>query len=126
MAILEIALRQYLIDEGVEAGIFPIILPQSPSYPAVTYQVISNQGHHDIPVDYPRIQITTWSPSFLDAQTLANDIEGILVRYKGVMGGYRIKQIVKEPSPGALYDRDAGDSGLYYVPVDYRVIYERK
>ncbi len=127
MAVLEVELRNIIIDEGTAAGsrIYPLILPQSPTYPAVTYQMISNQGHHDIPVDFPRIQFTTWSESILAAKQLAEEIQAALQCYKGVKGGYRIKQIVKEPSPGDLFDRDAGDSGLYYVPVDYRVIYER-
>jgi len=41
-----------------------------------------------------------------------------------VIDGYRIKQIVKIPSPGDLFDREAGDTGMFYIPVDYRIIYE--
>ena len=126
MPVLEVALRQHLIDEGTAAGerIYPLILPQNPTYPALTYQLISNQGHHDIPVDYPRIQITAWSPQLLQAKQLAGEVQAALQRYKGVMNGYRIKQIVKEASPGDLWDENAGDAGLYYVPVDYRIIYK--
>ena len=39
---------------------------------------------------------------------------------------YCIKQIVKLPSPGDLFDREAGDAGIYYVPVDYRIIYDKE
>ena len=127
MAVLEIELRNLIIEAETTAGsrIYPLILPMSPTYPALTYQQISNQGHHDIPVDFPRIQITAWAETLLAAKQLAEEVQSALQRYKGVLNGYRIKQIVKEPSPGDLYDRDAGDAGLYYVPVDYRVIYER-
>lgn len=124
MPLLEAAIRQYLISEGITAPIYPLQLPGKTDYPAITYQMISNHGHHDIPYDFPRIQITVWSPQLLTAKQLAQDIEGKLIRYKGVMGGYKIKQIVKEPSPGDLYDREGGESGLFYIPVDYRVIYE--
>lgn len=121
---IEEAIKEYLKSKGITAKIYPLILPQNPSYPAITHQEISNQGHHDLPVQYPRIQITTWSPRAMEARQLAITIEEILIRYKGIMGGYRVKQIAKEPSPGILFDANAGKSGLYYVPVDYRVIYE--
>lgn len=128
MAVIEVAIRNLIIEAETQAGdrIYPLILPQSPTYPAITYQSISNIGHHDIPFDYPRIQITAWSPSLLEAKQLAEEVQAALQRYKGVADGYNIKQIVKMDSPGDLYDRDADEYGLYYVPVDYRVIYEKE
>ena len=127
LAVIEVELRNLLVEKDTKAEerIYPINLPMNPEYPAITYQQISNQGHHDIPVDYPRIQVTSWSPSLLEAKQLAEEVQAELQRFKGVLNGYRVKQIVKMDSPGDLYDSDAGEAGLYYVPVDYRIIYER-
>ena len=126
MPAIEVELRQLIIDADTiaENRVYAIILPNNPTYPALTYQTISNQGHHDIPVDFPRIQITAWAEFISQASQLADEVQAVLQRYKGVLNGYRVKQIIKEPSPGDLHDKDAGDSGLYYVPVDYRVIYK--
>ena len=124
---LEIALRAHLIAEAPAAGgrIYPDILPQSPTYPAITYQQILNNSHHDIDIDFPRYQVTAWHERRLDAMNLADEIDKALTRYKGLLGAERIKQISKEPSPGVLFDRDAGAAGVYYVPQDFKIIYKR-
>lgn len=128
MVKLEIALRAHLITEATAAGsrIYPDILPQNPTYPAITYQQILSNTHHDIDIDFPRYQITAWDPRRIDALNLAADIDNALNRFKGMLGAERIKQIAKEPSPGVLFDRDAGVSGVYYVPQDYKIILYRK
>ena len=123
---IEIALLTLL--KGTSAGkrIYPMSIPFKVKYPALTYQRIANSGHHDIDVSYPRIQYTAWSDELILARQLAGEVESRLRRYKGVIDGYRIKQIVKLPSPGDLFDREAGEAGIYYIPVDYRVIYEKE
>ncbi len=125
--LIEKAIRDYLEEKDTGAGsrIYPLILPQKPVYPALTYQVIVSGGHHDIPVDYPRIQITSWAETLLAAKTLSLEVREALERFCGILGGYRIKQIVCVGGPGDLFDKDAGVRGLYYVPVDYRILYER-
>ncbi len=127
MAIIETVLRQKLVDAGTAAEwrVFPLLLPTRPEYPALTYQMISNQGHHDLPIDFPRVSITAWAETLIEARELAEEVQAELQCYKGVLDGHRIKQIIKEPGPGVLLDREAGSAGVYYVPVDYRVIYER-
>ena len=124
---LEIALRAHLIAEATAAGsrIYPDILPQNPTYPAITYQQILNNSHHDIDIDFPRYQVTAWAPRRIDAINLADEIDKALTRYKGYLGAERVKQISREPSPGVLFDRDAGAAGVYYVPQDFKIIYKR-
>lgn len=121
------ALRDYLISQGTtaEQRIFPNTLPQSLTYPAMTYSVVNNAGHHDLDVDFPRVNFTAFSPSVIAAEGLAGEVETLLRRFKGIIGGHRIKQIVMEPGPGTLFDREAGENGIYYVPLDFKVLYER-
>ena len=125
---LEIALRAHIIAEVPACGgrAYPDILPQNPTYPAITYQQILNSSHHDIDIDFPRYQVTAWHPRRIDAINLADEIDKALTRFKGYLGAERIKQISKEPSPGVLFDRDAGVEGIYYVPQDFKIIYYRK
>lgn len=125
---LEIQLRAHLIAEATTAGsrIYPDILPQHPTYPAITYQQILSNSHHDIDVDFPRYQITAWHPRRIDALNLADEIDRALTRYKGTLGTIPVKWISKEPGPGILYDRDAGADGIYYVPQDFKIVYVRQ
>ncbi len=121
---IETAILTLLTGTSAGKRIYPLTLPFKVAFPALTYQRISNMGHHDINVSYPRVQFTAWSDKLITARQLAGEVEDRLRRYKGVIDGYRIKQIVKIPSPGDLFDREAGDAGMFYIPVDYRIIYE--
>jgi len=123
---IEKAILTLLTDTSAGQRIYPLVLPFKVAYPALTYQRISNTSHHDIDIYHPRVQFTAWSDKLITARQLAGEVEDRLQRYKGVINGYRIKQIVKLPSPGDLFDREAGDAGIYYVPVDYRIIYEKE
>ncbi len=121
---VEKAILTLLTDTSAGQRIYPLVLPFKVAFPALTYQRISNTGHHDIDIEHPRVQFTAWSDNLITARQLAGEVEDRLRRYKGVIDGYRIKQIVKIPSPGDLFDREAGDTGMFYIPVDYRIIYE--
>ena len=123
---IEKAILTLLTDTSAGQRIYPLILPFKVAYPALTYQRISNTSHHDIDIHHPRVQITAWSDKLITARQLAGEVEDRLQRYKGVIDGYRIKQIVKLPSPGDLFDREAGDAGMFYIPVDYQIIYEKE
>lgn len=123
---IEVALLTLLEKTSAGGRIYPMSIPFKVQYPALTYQRIANSGHHDINVSYPRIQYTAWSDELTAARKLASEVEDRLQRYRGVIDGYRIKQIAKLPSPGDLFDREAGEAGIYYIPVDYRVIYEKE
>ncbi len=127
---IEVALLTLLTDTSAGARIYPLVIPFKTDLPALTYQRITDAGHHDIDVSHPRVQITAWSDRLLEARHLAAEVEGRLQRYKGVLPGFRVKQIVKLPSPGDIFDRDARtenvDTGLYYIPTDYRIIYMKE
>jgi len=129
---IEIALKDYLVTKGTAAAgrIVPPDLLHTVDFPAITYQIVSERGHHDINVDFPRVNFTAWAPSYMAARTLAMEVEEHLRRFKGIISGHRIKQIVMEPGPGVLHDREGydkgtGKTGLFYVPQDFKVIYER-
>ena len=126
---IEAALASYLkpvseitgiIGEGDGARIFPLALPQKPDYPAVTYQVISSPRHHDVDIAYPRIQYTAFARTYSQAKELADILRLHLSRLKGVLSGVAIKQIQYINAVEFYQD----DAGVYYIPQDFKIIYQ--
>ena len=111
-----------LIGSGSSARIYPLKLPQNPAYPAVTYQVISSPRHHDIEVAYPRIQYTSFARTYGQAKELADLLRLNLQRLKGVLSGVPIKQIEYINSIDFYQD----DAGVYFIPQDFKIIYEEE
>ena len=82
-------------DSGVStlAGtrIYPSVIPQDASYPAIAYQQIS--GHDTLPHDGPtnyqmaRYQITCVAETYLAAANLALAVQAALDGESGTMGG---------------------------------------
>jgi len=122
---LESAIRAYLIAGATSAGnrIYELVLPATATMPAITLQRISNIGHPDIHVDFPRLQVSAWGSTPLQARQLADEIEELLYRYKGILSGIRIKRCSKMPSIGVIEDRAAG---LIHIPVDYQILYVKE
>ncbi len=122
---LESAIRTYLIAGATTAGnrIYELVLPGTATMPAVTLQRISNIGHSDIHVDYPRMQVSSWGSTPLQARQLADEVEELLYRYKGILSGIKVKRISKLPSIGVIHDREAG---LIHIPVDYQILYVKE
>ena len=111
-----------IIGTGDSARIYPLALPQKPDYPAVTYQVISSPRHHDLDIAYPRIQYTTFARTYSQAKKLAGILRLHLQRLKGVLSGVAIKQ-VQYISAVEFYQDDVG---IYYIPQDFKIIYEEE
>ena len=111
-----------LIGIGDSARIYPLKLPQKPNYPAVTYQVISSPRHHDVDIAYPRIQYTTFAGTYSQAKELAGILRLHLQRLKGVLSGVHVKQI--EYINAVEFYQD--DAGVYYIPQDFKIIYEEE
>lgn len=97
---IEEAVRTYLgsvagvtsiVGSGSGARIYPQALPQSPTYPAATYSVISNpvvESHSgNSALAHPRFQFDCWSPDYIQAKSLARAIRRALQGFKGMMGG---------------------------------------
>lgn len=97
---IEEAIRTYLggvsavtalVGSGTSARIYPQVLPQSPTYPAVVYFVVSNpvvESHGgNSALAHPRFQIDCWSPDYIQAKTVAMEIRRALQGFKGLMGG---------------------------------------
>lgn len=117
-------LRAFLLADGTVAGlagtrIYPSVLPQAPTFPAITYSTISavRQNTMDGPDGLPskRIQIDSWASTFSQALALADAIRERLDGHLGVMGATEVKGIFAA-AERQLYE---SEPKLHRVSSDY-------
>jgi hypothetical protein len=90
------------IQSKVGSRIYWLRLPDSPTYPAISYFRVSNAGEHLVNTYSPRFQFDVWAA---------------FQRFKGIMGGAggkKINQGVHEDTR-EMYEPD---TGLYHTSVD--------
>lgn len=122
---IETAIRNKLLDRSeiqslVSRRIYYKDLPQNPTYPAITFFLVSGTRHHDIDVGYPRYQFDSWAETYAQAVELARQIRLALQREKGTWGSYEVIQGV------FLNEADVeepDDSSLYHRASDFKIIY---
>ena len=75
----------------VENRIYPLILPDVVTYPAVTFQMISGVDDHCISEDpdstEARIQFTAWGKTAADVRNVQAQIKAAFKDFSGIMGG---------------------------------------
>lgn len=94
--IIEEALKSYLTGYAgltalISTRVYPLRLPESPTYPSVTYQRISAPRIHSHSgpsgLAFPRFQFDCYSPTYLGAKAVATQVRLALDGYTGTMGG---------------------------------------
>jgi hypothetical protein len=106
---------------GLLSGrIFPVILPETPTYPSLTYRTISAVPTYDLSGsvigEKTRIEFTAWSAAFADCKAVHDAIRGILDCFNGpTTGGSFI--VVRD---GSAVDGFDADRRAYTSSVDYR------
>lgn len=115
MAVEDASVRAILYADGTVLGlvstrIYPSILPDKCTMPAITYARISTPRSEDLiatqTLTWPRIQINSWDDDYLGAKALAKAVRIALTDYTGTIGGITISDIrimdegdLEEPSP---------------------------
>lgn len=78
----------------VSTRIYPDLMPQSPTLPAVTYQMISNvreERHRGQTGDArPRFQLTCWAATALAAAAVANQVRLAVMAMSGTIAAVAI------------------------------------
>jgi hypothetical protein len=98
--------------------LYPVVLPQAPTFPAVSYQWISGVGFPNMEntgsLRMQRVQFTAWAPTYTAAVQVFEAVRARLNGFKGVNGGtqfegaFFVNEVdLYEPEP-QLYGR-AGD-----------------
>lgn len=105
----------------VGARIYPLILPQGVTYPAVTYQRISSEPRESCMVDdagivRSRFQITAWGDTFAGVRNIMEQVRQCLQRWttSGVQGTFLVGEY-------DLYDEV---SLKYGAALDAQIIHE--
>ena len=74
----------------VNTRIYPMIAPQPAALPYIVYHKISDVRIHamkeDVDLYHPRMQIATFSTSYLQAHQIADVVESTLKDFSGVLG----------------------------------------
>lgn len=100
-------------------NVFPLLLPEGPTLPAVTYQQISSVQLHQMGASAPlyrvRVQVDVWGQTYAQARTLANEVAGQLNRYRGAVGTTQVIDVLAE-NELETYEMDAD---LRRVTQDY-------
>lgn len=122
MTSLHGAVRALLTNDATVAAlvgtrIYPMQMPLDATLPAITIHEISGNEDHVTGHGYPRFQISCWSTSFSQAQSMKEAVKDVLNRYKGVASGNHIKQIAFLNSQD-MYETE---SKIYHTYLDFRV-----
>lgn len=130
---VETDIRRRLVADGTVSGlvgtrIYALVLPQDPTYPAVTYQRISGPRLQDLAGSagrgMARIQIDSWSREYIQAQSIAAAIRGSLNGFIGDLGDGASPEsfrdvVIRLANERDLYEDE--DAPLYRVTQDFTV-----
>lgn len=126
-------LRAYILADSTVAGLigtrlYPITMPQKPTLPAVTYQVVSatrqpTMDHNDnLPMT--RVQIDCWALSFFDAMAVDDAIRTLFHDFarSEIGGGSPSVLVAGVFAEDERHDYEP-DTFLYRVSRDYKIFH---
>lgn len=118
-ALYTIATQGPTVGPLIGTRCYPVTLPQAPSYPAMTYQQISEPRAHAMGSDpglvHPRFQLTAFAKTRTAAQDLAAAIITDFSRQRGTIAGVTIQDILVEDRHDLPWDPEVE---VHMVPVD--------
>lgn len=102
----------------VSARIYPLRLPQDPTYPAITYRRISGVRINNLLAAsgraHPRFQIDCWGSTITSARAVATAVRQALNCYRGLMDDVTASVHIENE-----IDLDEDDAKVYRVSQDY-------
>lgn len=105
----------------VSTRIYPLMLPQNPIYPAVTYSRVSGQRESaqqaDTGVARVRFNVTAWAETYLAGKEVSEQARLALQRYRGTVSGVVIEDIFCLDGP----DLFQAEARVFYFPRDFEV-----
>lgn len=95
MAVGDVMFARATDHSGVSALIgtrcYPLMLPQRPTLPAMTYQVISRVQRESEPcVQQIRVQVDSWAATYAGAQALAAAVRAAYDAWRSLSGDTKI------------------------------------
>ena len=132
MADIATAVRAVLtaasVDSTATGGIFPDVLPQGCTYPAIRYALTTDIsfGHLSGKSSFAEaiINIDCYALTRLAATSLADLVKIALDRYSGTVSGINIARAYVGVGTHAFREpADKSDLGVYRANRDYRIFY---
>ncbi len=115
----------------IGARFYPVVIPENPTYPCASYQVITNTPDYYLEggrsIEQIRLQVDTWSggttgASYASAKAVQAAIRAVLDQFRGALpGGTQVAGIfVANASDGFLEDgrsfRTTTDYLIHFYP----------
>lgn len=112
---------------AVSNRVYPTILPHDVTFPAITYQRISDPRLHSADgadrLVAARYQVTTFAQRFDQMKVAANQVRLALDGWSGTMGDHDVARVQHLGGRDA-FERDADEEGVHSDQSDYLIIYE--
>jgi hypothetical protein len=116
------------VSSLVSTRIYPGLLPESPTYPAVVFRFLSEQTFPamgaDAGVTKRRLQVDCWATTATAAQQLGDAVTTALSRFQGTVsytGGSTVIDDIYRDGVMDLYD---GKARVHQRAVDFIVMYQ--
>jgi hypothetical protein len=121
---LEQAIKTYLLTKTaltnlVSTRIYYSTLPQTPTYPAISFFKVSNIRQHDLDVGSGYYQFDVWTLTYIQGVEIANEIRLALQREKRNISGIEMIQGVYLNEID-LYEPD---TKLHHIALDMKILY---
>ena len=112
----------------VSTRVYPLRLPQKPTYPAITYSIVAGEEFPAMSVNVDttsvRVQISCWATSYTSVKSLSNSVKSAIDRKSGTVGTIEWKGSFKE-SEVDLYEQDLSiNQNIYQKALDFRIFYD--
>ena len=121
---IESILRSVLVADPAVAALvgtraYQTALPREPTFPAITYQMVSRVQDSLTGIVQARMQYTCMATTWKGAADLADAVRCGLHGYRGVRDGARIEEI----QYAGQHDDYDETTGIHWIPVDVIVTY---
>ena len=108
----------------VSTRIYPVNLPQKPTYPAIVYTRISGERTYSFDgasgLTSQRFQIDSFASTYSGAKDLSNKIRSAINGFRGTVSGIFVQGIFLENDSDIFDD----DFNIYRVSCDYFIHYK--
>jgi len=129
MSTITTSLYTYLAADGgitalASTRIYPVVIPQNPTFPLITYQVVSTPVLHTLDgtsAPNSRIQIDCWAETALAAHGLADAVETALDNYSGTMNSADVVSGSLLINRQDIFEEDVED---YRVLLEFSLIHK--
>ena len=122
---IEEALVSHIKANGI-SRIYPLVLPQKATFPALTYQKIAGEYEHSMGGDsgfaYPDYQFVCYAKSYAQAKETADILRKCLQNLSAVINGVNIQAVLIENE----IDDYEEQTELYSVLLEFRIFYNDK